>query len=167
MIRHLYLLRHAQSADKQIGQADVLRELTPAGVKEALLIASFILQQKIPLDIIISSIAERAKSTANLISDAIKFDPEHILFREELYEASTRTFFEFIGQLDEGLQHVLCVAHNPAISYLAEYLTKAEIGDMVPGGMAIIKFNDASWRNLSQGTGELVRYVHPEMLIKS
>jgi phosphohistidine phosphatase len=61
-------------------------------------------------------------------------------------------------------QNVLCVAHNPAISYLAESLTKAEIGDMPPCGLAIIKFNINSWKEVSQGSGELENYIYPGML---
>jgi phosphohistidine phosphatase len=166
MPRYLYLLRHAQSAEKQIGQSDRDRELVPDGVKQSLLIASYLRDQKIKLDIIMCSVAERAKATAGLISDALKFDLEKISVQDDLYEASTRTFFQFVTQLEDHLQHVMCVAHNPAISYLAEYFSKAEIGEMAPGGMAVLRFDINSWKEVSQGNGELLHYVYPEMLMR-
>ncbi len=162
---NLYLLRHAQSADKQIGQSDHDRELTPLGLKQAMLIGSFLQQQKISLDIIMSSTAERAKATATTLCDAMKFEEERILLRDELYEASTRTFLEFITQLDDNLINVMCIGHNPVISYLAEYLTKAEIGSMVTGGLVVIQFNINTWKEVHEGAGKLIHNINPESVI--
>lgn len=164
MPRYLYLVRHAQSAEKQVNQNDFGRELTSAGVKQSLLIGGYLLQQQIMPDVIMTSTAERARMTASMIADALKTDTEKIILQEDLYEASTRTFFQFLTQLEDHLHHVMCVAHNPVVTYLAEYLTGAEVGDMVPGGLAIIKFNIQSWKEVSQGNGELENYVTPEML---
>jgi phosphohistidine phosphatase len=58
----------------------------------------------------------------------------------------------------------MCVGHNPTISYLAEALTKAEIGTMVTGGLVIIKFSVNSWNEVTAGNGELINYVQPEMV---
>jgi phosphohistidine phosphatase len=164
MPRYLYLLRHAQSADKQIGHMDKDRELTPAGMKQTIRIATFLLQEKTFPDAIICSSAERAKATATLISDALKIDSEQISFYDDLYEASMRTLLQIVGQLEDNLLHVLCVGHNPAISYLAEYLTKAEIGEMVPAGMAIIQLNVNSWAEVKEAEGQLINYVSPDQV---
>ncbi|HEY9046359.1 MAG TPA: histidine phosphatase family protein [Ohtaekwangia sp.] len=164
MPRYLYLLRHAQSAEKQINQNDIDRNLTTTGVKEALMIGSYLYKQQIVLDVIMTSTAERARTTAGLVADALKIDLDKVVLQEDLYEASTRTFFQFVTQLEDHQQHIMCVAHNPVISYLAEYLTGAEVGDMTPAGLAIIKFNIHSWKEVSQGNGELENYVTPEML---
>jgi phosphohistidine phosphatase len=159
MPRYLYLLRHAQSADKQRGQTDKERELTPLGFQQSLRIAGFLIQEKTFPDAIMCSTSERTKATTSLIADAIKYDPSQIFYFEELYEASTRTLFNFVSQLEDNLHQVMLVGHNPSISYLAEYLTKAEIGEMVPTGMSIIQLNIASWREISAGNGELIRYL--------
>lgn len=164
MQRFLYLLRHAQSADKQMGQHDISRELTPEGVKQSLLIGTYLFKQNTLLDGILSSVAERAKSTAGLVCDALKLDTDKVMLQEELYDASTRTFFQFITQLEDHQQRLMCVAHNPTISYLAEYLTKGEVGDMVPAGLVIIKFNLRSWKDVAQGNGELIQYITPSMI---
>lgn len=164
MTRTLYLLRHAQSAEKQIGRTDKERELTNMGIKDIMLIGGYMQKHNLPIDIIFSSSAERAKTTAQYLLDALKFDLSIINEKEELYEASTRTFLEIIGQLDDSKTHVMCVGHNPGISYIAEYLTKAEIGDMYPAGLVIIKFKINSWAEVKQGSGELENYIYPEML---
>jgi phosphohistidine phosphatase len=164
MPRYLYLVRHAESREKQHNELDKERELTARGVREALLIGTYLFKENTALDAVICSVAIRAKVTASLIADAMKFNSEKITEQEALYEASTRTLFQFVSQLDDQYHNVLCIAHNPSISYLAESFTKSEIGDMPAGGLAIIKFNIQSWKEVSQGNGELYNYVYPGML---
>jgi len=158
-------MRHAQSAEKRISETDKERELSTHGIRESLLIGSYLSKQKIIPDIILTSAARRAKACADLVSDALKSDPDKISINEEFFQASPRTFLDVINQLDDSLQHVLCIAHNPTLTYVAEFLTKAEIGDLAPAGMAIIRFNINSWTEAGEGNGELVNYVYPSMLI--
>lgn len=162
MSRLLYLMRHAQSADKQPGQADKERELTPQGMLDALSIGRHLNDQKIIIDLIVSSTAIRAKRTAELLLDVVRLNPDKLQADEELYTASVRTFLEFIKQTGDSCNTLLCVGHNPVISYLAEYLTKAEIGDMPPATIAMIKCNVNHWREIDQSHGELMALVTPE-----
>jgi phosphohistidine phosphatase len=164
MHRYLYLLRHAESKEKQVGQDDQERKLTPRGMREALLIGTYLFKEKTTIDIIISSPAERAKATAGLVVDGLKWDSQRITFSDELYEASSRTFFNFLAALDDIHKHVMCISHNPVISYVAEYLTKEEIGDMAPGSFVAIKFNIDTWKEVGEGNGQLENYIYPEML---
>ncbi|MBT1705358.1 SixA phosphatase family protein [Chryseosolibacter indicus] len=165
MPKHLFLLRHAESIEKQIRQQDKDRELSTNGVKEAMQIGSYLLKESIYPDFIFTSNATRTTATTQLVADIIKFDINKISAEDELYDASVRTFLEFITRIDDSYSSVLCVGHNPVISYLAEYLTKAEIGSMATGSLASIKFNFNSWREASEGTGELLNYVAPSMLL--
>lgn len=164
MDRFLYLMRHAQSADKQPGQPDKERELTPRGMRDSVKIGTYLYTQKISPDVIVSSTATRAKATAGLLLDALKLMPEKIRLNDELYEASVRTFLQEINQLEDDLNHVICVGHNPAISYLAEYLTKSEIGDLTPGGLVIIQPDTLLWQKVGEGTCRLVKLITPETL---
>lgn len=166
MPKHLYLFRHAESVDKQLRDHDRDRELSPTGVRESLQMGTYLNRENVNPDIIICSSAARARATTQLAADAMKFDHNKITFDDELYTASVRTFFEFITKLDDDYSQVMCVGHNPTVSYLAEYLTGAEIGDMTTAGIVMIKFNIKSWREVSQGNGELLHYVYPSMLLK-
>ena len=164
MSRFLYLIRHAQSADKHPSQPDKERELTPQGMNDALSVGVYLYRQKINFDLIVSSTAIRAKHTAELVVDAAKMMPDKIQFEEELFTASVRTFLALVNQLDDAFSHVMCIGHNPVISYLAEYLTKAEIGDMPPAGLVIIQINVQHWKEITQGSGELINLLIPENL---
>lgn len=164
MSHFLYLMRHAQSADKHLSQSDKERELTPKGLNDAILIGAYLHRQKINFDLVVSSTAVRAKHTAELVIDAAKLMPDKIQLDDELFTASVRTFLSVVNQLHDSFSHVMCVGHNPVISYLAEYLTKAEIGDMPPAGLAIIQFKGQHWKEISQGSGELMSLLTPENL---
>jgi phosphohistidine phosphatase len=164
MSRFLYLLRHAQSADKQPGQADKERELTLKGMQDATLIGRYLNDQKKNPKIFLSSTADRAKATMQLVCDVLKIETEKIQLEDELYEASVRTFLELVKQQDDSTDAIMCVGHNPTISYLAEYLTKAEIGDMPPAGLVIIRFRTTHWKDSNEGSGTLISFLTPENL---
>ncbi len=166
MTRYLYLLRHAESTPKKLNEIDRERTLSSRGVKEALMIGTYLFKHNTSLNIIMSSSATRALTTSKLITDALKIDSDKISPQEELYEASPRTFLQFVTQFDDEHKHVMCVGHNPTISHMAEYFTKSEIGDMTPGGLSIITFKINTWKEVSEGNGELVRYVFPDMLVE-
>lgn len=164
MERYLYLMRHAQSADKQHSQTDKERELTVQGLRDAIKIGAWLYNEKINPDVIVSSTATRAKSTAGLLLDTMKLMPEKIQLNDELYDASVRTFLREITQLEDTLHHVVCVGHNPAISYLAEYLTKAEIGELPPGGLVVIQFEILLWQKIGEASGKFIKLITPENL---
>ncbi len=164
MERFLYLMRHAQSADKQPGQTDKDRELTVQGLRDSIKVGAWLYNEKINPDAIISSTAVRAKSTAGLLLDTLKLMPEIIRLNDEFYDASVRTFLQEITQLEDTLNRVLCVGHNPTVSYLAEYLTKAEIGELPPGGLVIIQFDILLWQKIGEGTGKFINVITPETL---
>ena len=94
----------------------------------------------------------------------MKINTTEIILEEELYSATTRMFFEFVSRLDQDLNHVMCVGHNPTLTYLAEYFTKESIGDLVPAGVVVIKFDINAWSEVSQGNGQLVKYITPETI---
>lgn len=167
MPKNLYLLRHAQSVERQAGQSDLDRELTPVGTKETFQIGAFLHREKIQPDVIYCSSAERARMTAQLISDTIKLDVEKIIPDEELSQASVRTFLEFVTQLDNAYDSVMCVGHNPVISYLAEYLTDAEIGVLPTAGLVAIRLGVNSWQNVEKGCGEVTLTMTPGILDSS
>jgi phosphohistidine phosphatase len=164
MHKQLYLIRHAQAVEKNSNQTDKDRELTQTGVQEAIQIGNILFDRKFLPEIIYASSAERTIQTALIVANALKCDKENVHYEDALYDASTRTFFQFIAALDDNLHKVCCVGHNPVISYLAEYLSKGEIGDMTTGSCAIIKFEFSRWMEVSQRAGELVTYLQPSAL---
>lgn len=163
MQRQLLIMRHAQAEEIQREQLDRDRELTARGQQEALTMAFQLHQRKIPLNTIHTSVANRTQRTATLVSEVMKLEAESVFVQEDLYNSSIRTYLDFITRLDNDAKSVLIVGHNPAVSYLAEYLTKAEIGSMPTAGICILQFRNNSWNEVAKDSGELIDFIYPDM----
>ena len=153
MSRTLYLMRHAEAAAKEARQEDKSRELTQSGVKDALHTGAWLREQNTNWDLIVSSSAIRAEQTALMVAEGMKLDHPRILLEDVLFDASVRQLLDYVNNIEDAYQSVLIVGHNPSISYLAEYLTKADIGDMAPGAVVSIRFELSSWKLVSENTG--------------
>ncbi|MCA6073285.1 SixA phosphatase family protein [Fulvivirga sedimenti] len=164
MSKSLFLLRHGRAMEKLSGQKDIERELDSIGLQNASRMGMKLQNDKTRFDIIISSPASRALNTASLIAEQLGYDPGRIHINDELYEASVRTLLQVVNNLKDEWESVLLVAHNPAISYLAEYISDAETGTMETCGLVNIDFETAHWEEISQGHGKFISYIYPDLL---
>ena len=163
-MKTLYLLRHARSLEKQNDQEDIGRELTSIGLQNSTRMGINFAKKKIVFDIIISSPAMRAKTAAKLIAEQLKYDTGKIHYNPEIYDGSVRTLLGVVNKLKDEWKTVLLVGHNPSVSYLAEYVTRAEIGDITTCGVVKINLNIKSWQEVSEGNGKFVFYEYPDLL---
>ena len=153
-MKHLILIRHADTAEKVTGISDEKRELTLNGVHQAALAGSF-LRDKISVDIIFSSTATRAQVTSTIIAEQLGLTADDIVEERDLYQASVGTLFNFIRDTDQH-QNIAIVGHNPAISYFAEFITDATIDEMRPACVLIMKVDIGNWKDLAKGTATLL-----------
>ena len=156
-------MRHAQSTERQSSQQDAERNLSTTGMKEAASIGHFLKKNNYNLDLILSSAAKRAESTSVIIHGILNLRNE-IKIHEEIYQASVRNLLEITNSLDEEYKNILLVGHNPYLSYFAEFLTKAEIGNMEPAGLVSIRFEIDRWSEVSEGIGSMENYIHPSLI---
>lgn len=154
-MKHLILIRHAETAEKVTGQTDKDRELTTAGMRQAATVGHFLKNQSVPVDIIIASNAMRAKTTAQLIGEQLSSNNDLMVLSEELYQASVGTLFEMLRDGDEH-QNIAIVGHNPTITYFAEFITDAGVDDMKPASTLILKLDIGSWKDLQKGCATLL-----------
>jgi phosphohistidine phosphatase len=164
MAKKLYLVRHAKTQQDSIDGRDFTRELADRGLRDASMVGSYFKNNGHTIDMLISSPAARAIATAELIADQVDFPIDKIHMNEELYMASVRTFLQVVNQLRDDWDAVMITSHNPSVTYLAEYLSGADIGDMPTSGIAEIKFPASSWAEISQDSGDLGLYITPRMI---
>jgi phosphohistidine phosphatase len=164
MFKDLYLLRHAEASERQSSQSDRERMLSSTGLQNATRMGIFLQSGGFGPDIILCSAAERTYQTATLVAEQLKYDTSKIHRNPEIYEASTRTLLQVINQLKPAWNKVLLVGHNPSLTYLAEYLTGAEIGHVTTCGLVHLRFSTDNWETVAEGTGEFISYHNPETL---
>lgn len=157
----LFLIRHAEAFAADSSSKDFERSLTNKGMRDAALTGAYMTSSGMQPQLVYFSAAHRAAETAKLIASQLGTAVQ-MAESEELYEASPRTLLHFLNTLSDEHRSVAIIGHNPAISYLAEFLTKAEIGNMFPASLAFIQFENLKWAEISQGSGSLISLRNPE-----
>jgi phosphohistidine phosphatase len=163
-MKTLFLLRHAKSSWKDDNLSDFDRPLKKRGLGDAQLIGKLIRQREIPLDLVISSSAERARQTTQLVLMSADRQVE-TRFDERLYEAGMRRLLTMISRLDNQANAVMLVGHNPGFEELLKTLTGEEHG-MPTAALAGIEFEVDEWNQVKARTGKLTLLLTPKELKK-
>ena len=158
MVKKLFLIRHAQAEPASNVPTDFERRLTASGIRNAYLIGQYLKQEGVKPDGMISSTAVRAKLTVETIATQLEFDIEKVAYTDTIYEASVRELFELVSDLDDHLDVVFVVGHNPAITFLADYLANTALPGMKAASVAQINFQADSWSLLTKNSGEFINY---------
>jgi phosphohistidine phosphatase len=116
MQKKIYIVRHAKSSWTNIGLSDFDRPLDDRGERDAPVMAAFLKRQGVLPDVIISSPAKRAKTTAMVFSDVFH---KKVTFADNLYHGDPEDYLQHIQLLDENVQSVMLFGHNPGITYIA------------------------------------------------
>ena len=147
-MKNLILIRHAKSSWSAPGLRDYERPLNERGKKDAPVMATRLLNRKYPIDLFISSPAERAAKTALYFSDAYHYKPEDIQFIPSLYLASPEVFFDVLKNVDDRYNHVALVSHNNGLTDFANMLSNARIDNMPTCSVFAVKIKTENWSDI-------------------
>ena len=124
-MKTLYLLRHAKSSWKE-PLPDHERPLNKRGKKAAKKMRKVLKKAGIFPDLILSSDALRARETARLVAEKLGLPSEKIRLEPRLYEANVSQILRVIQEVEDSVDFILLVAHNPGISATAVALSGEE-----------------------------------------
>ncbi|HVF85955.1 MAG TPA: histidine phosphatase family protein [Pyrinomonadaceae bacterium] len=161
-MKTLLLLRHAKSSWGDPSARDFDRPLNKRGMKAAPLIGRYMRKRKVMPDVVISSLAVRARLTAELVVDAAGIDVE-VRFDERIYEASTDQLMGVVSEIEERVSVVLLVGHNFGIEQFLERLT-GEVHRMPTAALAQISLELEEWDEVRDRVGKLDWIVKPKEL---
>ena len=165
MGKELFFIRHSVAREAFRGQADAERELTDSGSIRAMQLANHLMTKGLKADALFSSDAERARATAELLSEKILSRHQEVVYHEDLYESSVRLMLSLINQLDDAFGVVVLVGHNPIIPYTAEFLSGTNVEIMEPGGVLHLKSEASRWSEIEAKSMEIHEYISPEAYI--
>ncbi len=100
-------------------------------------------------DLVVSSPALRALTTAQLIADEVGYKRKDIVVDDRLYASSPDDLLAVIRELDKKLDRVMLVGHNPEFTGLAHRLS-SEIIDMPTSAVAEISFDTKAWSDVGE-----------------
>jgi phosphohistidine phosphatase len=157
---NLFLVRHAKSDRSSGNIADIDRPLNDRGYHDAYHMSGLLKEKGISPDLIISSSAIRAASTAFIFSRTFSYAPGKIVFTEDLYETSVKAYISVITKKAGKFSNIFLFAHNPIITDLCNTLSTKFIENMPTCAVAGIRLS----RDLKKGKGELFLYDFPKSL---
>lgn len=121
----LYFLRHAKSSWDDHHLDDFKRPLSDRGLRNSLMLNTFLKSEKIFFDTVYSSSSVRTEITCSVGLEGV-FEFNKITFLDDLYHASAEFLKDFLSNKAQG-ESVLIVGHNPGLSQIMSYLLKKDI----------------------------------------
>jgi phosphohistidine phosphatase len=161
-MKTLLLLRHAKSVKNDGTLVDFDRSLNNRGKDDAELIGSFLGDQKIVPDLVLSSPAKRARRTTELVLKAADWNrtPE---FDERIYDASLYRLLNVVSEIGSSNNVVMLVGHNPGFEELLAALT-GELAGLPTCAVASIDLQVNDWAKAGVRAGKLKWLVTPKTL---
>lgn len=160
-MKRLTLIRHAKAVKGDPTLADFDRPLNERGERDAAKMGKRLVKHKLRPDLIISSPARRALSTAVLIAEEIGYPRDAIVTDEDIYAAELATLVQVIQRIDNAYQHVILCGHNPGFLLLCRYLVGPQIDELPTCAVVSADVAVDAWDHLGHGSGRLVLFDSP------
>lgn len=160
-MKTLLILRHAKSSWKDESLPDHDRPLNKRGQRDAPRMGEILRQEGFQPDLVFSSSAVRARETARLALEAAAFNG-NVEYRQDLYAFEPGAYLHLLSQLDDSIDQVLIIGHNPAMEELLTGLT-GEHQAMPTAALAHLELPIERWSQLSFGMrAQLVNLWRPK-----
>jgi phosphohistidine phosphatase len=173
-MKTVYILRHAKSDWADAGLKDHERPLNERGREAAPKMAAYLKAKRYKPGLVLCSTARRTVETCDLIKPALGDVP--VVYEEALYLAEVRALVERLRWLDEDVEAVMIIGHNPGLEQLAnglpaspateeeERLARRMREKFSTCALAVIKLPVKTWRDVKMGAGALKDFMRPKDL---
>lgn len=161
-MKTLYLMRHAKSSWSFDDLGDQQRPLNDRGRDDAPLMGQALAKRDIRLDLLVSSPAVRAMSTAALVAQALEYPAENIAVIDAIYEATVPDLLAVVRGLPDEADSVLLVGHNNTLTEFANLLSPSEIPEMPTASIVCLKFSIDQWARTDRANAEYYFFDKPK-----
>ena len=160
MKRTLFLIRHAKSSWSEVALPDRERPLARRGQRDAPMMGRRLAKGKVKPDLILSSPAYRALSTAHIIADTLDYQRD-IVVDERMYASNAETLQAVVSELSDDLKCVMLFGHNPEFMELAHRLSHT-ITRMPTCAVVQFIFDAPSWSTIASQKPARVLFDYPK-----
>lgn len=162
-MKTLLAVRHAKSDWGVPYEKDFDRPLNERGKSDAPKMAKRIAEKNCIPDIIITSTANRALTTARLMAKEWNFPLEHFIQEPQLYHASPETILLCLKKyIQAAHQRVMFVCHNPGITEFVNEFSNLRTDNIPTCGVCAIQWQ--YWDQMDKQRGQLLFYDFPKNL---
>lgn len=160
-MKKIFIVRHAKS-DWDNNLIDFERPLNERGHHDAPMMAQRIKSLGERPDLIISSPAMRAKTTAKYFAEVFDYAIECIEYHHEIYDIGQKFTLDLLTKIQSKINSVMVFGHNPDHSYLATYLSNENIGNMPTCSVVGVEMQTEYWIDIKNAESKLICYEYPK-----
>lgn len=153
MSRKLFLIRHAKAVGEY--HTDFFRPLTNRGYHEAVAAADYYANLFERPELIITSPAMRAFTTAAIFAKSLNYDLSQIQLAPQLYESSADEYLRTITAIESSINIVLLFGHNNSLSDAVIKLTGDTSISLKTAGYAALEI-ETDWNNVKSNSAKLL-----------
>ncbi|MCK5775462.1 MAG: histidine phosphatase family protein [Bacteroidales bacterium] len=162
-MKRVFLMRHGKAEDG-FDKPDFERNLQAKGERKTLKIAEFLSAKNIKPELILSSAANRTMQTSAIIAHTLKTSENAIIKTPSLYLASADQMLDEIYALDDHIDEIMIVGHNPGISSLAAYLSHSDIAWLSTSAIVGVELETEKWNDLDLAAKKLLFNIKPSSI---
>ena len=162
-MKSVLLFRHGQAGWRNhVFGKDYDKPLTPIGIKDAEKMGAYLSKINNTPDLIISSTANRAKTTMELAYKAGDWK-SIINFETKIYGGNSNFLLELVNKQNNKYNLICLVGHEPNFSSFIS-LTTGKYKIFNTASMAKIDFETNQWEEVSDNQGYLDWLINPNEL---
>ncbi|PKP26321.1 MAG: phosphoglycerate mutase [Bacteroidetes bacterium HGW-Bacteroidetes-2] len=160
-MKTLYITRHAKSSWEE-DVIDHQRPLNKKGEKDAQKVSEFVASIFKKPDLMISSDANRALTTALQFKKAFQMQEFAFIKNHDMYDFSGGNVLKIIQNCSDDIEVLMIFGHNHALTVIANKLGTKYIDNVPTCGFVKIDFDIQSWNSLTKG--KTIAIVFPKDL---
>ena len=161
VVKTLFLIRHAKSSWDAPALPDKDRPLSDRGRRDAPKMGKRLAKRDVKPDLVLSSPARRALTTAEIIAKKLDYKRKNIVVDDRLYAGAAQGLLDVIHKLGDKLERVMLFGHDPELTELAHRLS-SEITQMPTCAVAEFTFDAKSWSIIGNTTLTKVALDYPK-----
>lgn len=158
-MKTILISRHAKSAWDNPRLTDFDRPLNERGHKDAPEMAKKIRKAGFIPDVLISSPANRARTTANYYAADLQLPVSEV---KKLYHGMPEDYLSVIQELPEDVHTVMLFGHNPGITYIANMIQPGVTDNIPTAGVIIARSPANSWEEVEWQNCRLEKIAVPK-----
>ena len=113
-MKKLFLIRHAKSSWEYTALPDKDRPLNDRGKRDAPKMGKRLAKRDVKPDLILSSPARRALTTAEIIAKKLDYKRKNIVVEDRLYSSAVHDLLNVVQKLGDKLERVMLLAIIPS-----------------------------------------------------
>lgn len=149
-MKTLYLVRHAKSSWEH-DLDDHKRPLNKRGLRDGPKVATRVAAALPKPDLLMSSDALRARTTAVFFANAYGIPENEIILEQRMYDYTGDKLIQVIRTCPDTVNCLMLCGHNNAMTTIVNIFGDKIIDNLSTSGCVAIRFDIDTWKNISAG----------------